>query len=98
MDLSADTIIGCVCRYYGVEEQQLRSMQRSKAVAEPRQVAIFLLRHLTNLSLVEIGRAFNGDHTAVVHALQEVEALRNSDGSKMEDILRDIQRNIKNNV
>ena len=60
---------------------------RDRAVARPRQVAMYLCKQLTSRSLPEIGRKFGGrDHTTVIHAVRKVEELRASDASFDEDI------------
>jgi chromosomal replication initiator protein len=47
--------------------------RRTQAIALPRQVAMYLMRHLTELSLVEIGRCFGGrDHSTVIHACRQI--------------------------
>ncbi len=59
---------------FGVSVEGLKSKKRTKTLTEPRQVAMFLCRRLTDLPLVEIGQAFGGrDHTTVIHACDKVE-------------------------
>ena len=59
---------------FGVSIEGLKSKKRTKTLTEPRQVAMFLCRRLTDLPLVEIGQAFGGrDHTTVIHACDKVE-------------------------
>lgn len=59
---------------YGVKPQDLRARTRTKAVAFPRQVAMYLARQLTSDSYADIGRAFGGkDHTTVIHAVRKIE-------------------------
>src|SRR5690606_18372159 len=58
-----------VADYYNLRMTDLVSARRARAVARPRQVAMFLCKHLTPRSLPEIGRGFGGrDHTTVIHA------------------------------
>lgn len=66
---------------FGVETFEMSSARRSRAVAHPRQVAMFLARALTPRSTPEIGRMFGGrDHSTVIHAIRSVEArLRDDD-------------------
>jgi chromosomal replication initiator protein len=60
---------------FGVSIEGLKSKKRTKTLTEPRQVAMFLCRRLTDLPLVEIGQAFGGrDHTTVIHACDKVES------------------------
>ena len=87
-------IISQVCKFYNVDESVLRSTQRNKGVAEARQVAQYLIRKLTNLSLPDIGKEFARDHATVLYAIRKVEvALKNGD-SNMQNNIRDITANI----
>jgi len=63
-----------VAAYYDVPLAELKSARRSKIVAWPRQVAMYLARELTPKSLPDIGRRFDRDHTTVIHAIKAVEA------------------------
>jgi len=87
-------IISQVCKFYNVDESVLRSTQRSKGVAEARQVAQYLIRKLTNLSFPDIGKEFARDHATVMHSIKKVEiSLKNGD-SNMQNNIRDITANI----
>ena len=67
----------------------------ARAVARPRQVAMFLSKQLTQRSLPEIGRKFGGrDHTTVMHAVRKIEQLRESDPGIAED-LELLKRNLE---
>ncbi len=69
-----------VSDYFGVKISDLKAQNRTKAVAFPRQVAMYLARHLTHASLAEIGRAFGGkDHTTVLHAVGKIQTLTQED-------------------
>jgi chromosomal replication initiator protein len=69
-----------VCRYFGISKGDLVGASRSKALAYPRQVAMYLCRELTDESLPKIGRAFGGrDHSTVMHANTKISNLINSD-------------------
>lgn len=69
-----------VSRYYGVSKGELVGKKRSHAVVYPRQMAMYLSRELTDLSLPRIGQEFGGkDHTTVIHANQKIQKLMNSD-------------------
>jgi chromosomal replication initiator protein len=66
--------------FFGVKLADLKAKSRTKAVAFPRQVAMFLSRELTHASLAEVGRAFGGkDHTTVLHAVEKIKTLVNED-------------------
>jgi chromosomal replication initiator protein len=65
---------------FGIKLSDLQAKNRTKAVAFPRQVAMYLSRQLTHASLSEIGRAFGGkDHTTVIHAVDKIQALVQED-------------------
>jgi chromosomal replication initiator protein len=69
-----------VCDFFGVKLSDLKAKNRTKAVAFPRQVAMYLARQLTHASLAEIGRAFGGkDHTTVLHAVDKIQTLLQED-------------------
>jgi len=69
-----------VAEVFKVKPVDLRAKTRTKAVAFPRQVAMYLARQLTSDSYADIGRGFGGkDHTTVLHAVQKIEALLQED-------------------
>ena len=72
----------------------LRSTKKSKGVAEPRQVAMYLIRKLTNLSLPDIGKEFNRDHTTVIYAVDKISTSLKSNDTTMQNNIRDITANI----
>ena len=87
-------IITQVCKFYNVDESVLRGTQKNKGTAEARQVAMYLIRKLTNLSLPDIGKEFARDHSTVLYAIRKVEvALKNGD-TNMQNNIRDITANI----
>jgi chromosomal replication initiator protein len=76
-----------VAEHYSIRLADMHSPRRARAVARPRQVAMYLAKQLTSRSLPEIGRKFGGrDHTTVMHAVRKIEELRASDQSFSEDI------------
>jgi chromosomal replication initiator protein len=71
--LSTDAVQQIVAKEWGVTPEGLRSKTRTKALTTPRQVAMYLMRELLSLQLVEIGAAFGGrDHSTVIHSLERV--------------------------
>lgn len=68
-----------VARRFGLSSSDMTSARRSRYVARPRQIAMYLSKQLTPLSLPEIGRRFNRDHTTVIHACRQIEKLRQID-------------------
>ena len=85
--VTIDEIQRKVAEYYSVRMGDMLSPRRSRAVARPRQIAMYISKHLTTRSLPEIGRQFGGrDHTTVIHAVRRVEELRQADPSLDEDV------------
>jgi chromosomal replication initiator protein len=62
-------------RYFGLGREDLVSKSRSRPLTTARHVAMYLLRELTQLSLIKIGELFDRDHTTVLHGIQKVEKL-----------------------
>src|SRR5690606_29600459 len=82
-----DNIQRVVAEYYKIKISDLHSKRRSRSVARPRQVAMYLAKELTNHSLPEIGDAFGGrDHTTVLHACRKIKELLDSDADIREDV------------
>jgi chromosomal replication initiator protein len=76
-----------VAEHYNIRLADMHSARRARAVARPRQVAMYLAKQLTSRSLPEIGRKFGGrDHTTVMHAVKRIEELRKNDHTMNEDI------------
>ncbi len=76
-----------VAEHFNIKLAEMSSARRSRQVARPRQVAMYLAKQLTSRSLPEIGRKFGGrDHTTVMHAVKKVEELRGADQSFSEDV------------
>ncbi len=76
-----------VAEHYNIRLADMYSARRARAVARPRQVAMYLAKQLTSRSLPEIGRKFGGrDHTTVMHAVKKIDELRQADNILSEDI------------
>ena len=91
---TADVIIDEVCKFYNIEPPVLRGQGRAKDLSLARQIAMYQIRRMTNLSLKEIGKEFdNRDHTTVLHSIERVEDLIKTDPEKAE-IIKDITANI----
>ena len=78
--ITIDQIQRKVCDFFGIRLSDLKAKNRTKAIAFPRQIAMYLARQLTHASLSEVGRAFGGkDHTTVLHAVDKVQVLLQED-------------------
>jgi len=81
-DTSLESIQSGVAKFFNVKVQDLKGPRRTKQIVMPRQIAMFLSRRHTGLSLPEIGKRFGGrDHTTVIHAIRKVEGQIGKDPS-----------------
>ena len=80
-ELTADRIRARVAERWGVSVEELTSKRRTKELTVPRQVAMYLMRSLLDMPLVEIGRYFGGrDHSTVIHSIEKVTEDSRNDG------------------
>jgi chromosomal replication initiator protein len=78
--ITIEQIQRSVSEFFGVKFADFKAKNRTRAVAFPRQIAMYLARQLTHASLAEVGRAFGGkDHTTVLHAVGKIQALLQED-------------------
>ncbi|MFZ1414053.1 MAG: chromosomal replication initiator protein DnaA [Defluviicoccus sp.] len=85
--VTIDEIQKQVASHYNVRIADMHSARRARAVARPRQIAMYLAKQLTSRSLPEIGRKFGGrDHTTVMHAVRKVEEIKTQDAAFAEDL------------
>jgi chromosomal replication initiator protein len=78
--VSIDQIQRKVADFFGIKVSDLRAQSRTKNIAFPRQIAMYLARQLTHASLAEVGRSFGGkDHTTVLHAVDKIQSLLQDD-------------------
>jgi chromosomal replication initiator protein len=78
--VTIDLIQKRVGEHFGLRQQDLKMRSNSKAIAFPRQVAMYLVKQLTQASLPEIGRQFGGKHhTTVLHSINKIDSLRRTD-------------------
>ena len=84
--VTVDNIQKVVAEYYRIKVSDLKSKNRSRSIARPRQVSMALAKELTNRSLPEIGKSFGDrDHTTVLHACRTVVELRETEPDIQED-------------
>ena len=77
-----------------MDESVIRGTQRSKHVTAARQVAMYLVRKLTNLSLPDIGKEFNRDHSSVLYSIRQAEAAVAEGDESTKNAIQDITSNI----
>ncbi len=87
-------IINQVCKFYSVDESVLRGTLKNKGTAEARQVAIYLIRKLTNLSTPDIGKELSKDHSTVIYSIKKVEKALKEGDTALQNHIRDITANI----
>ena len=86
-NITIDEVQKKVAERYNLKVSDMYSSKRSRTVARPRQVAMYLAKQLTIYSLAEIGKKFGGkDHTTVMHAIKKVEVLLKTDREFSEDV------------
>ena len=87
-------IISQVCKFYSIDETVLRGTLKNKGTAEARQVAVYLIRKLTNLSTPDIGKELNKDHSTILYSIKKVESALKSGDDMLQNHIRDITANI----
>jgi len=93
--ITVDEIQKAVADYFKLKQADLLSERRTRAVARPRHVAMYLAKQLTTRSYPDIGRRFGGrDHTTVLHAVKRIEALKTTEPGLATD-LEAITRKLK---
>ena len=96
-NITIELIQKIVSDYFGLSYKDLRGKRRTKAVAFPRQVAMYISRELTEYSTTEVGAEFGGrDHTTVMHACQKIEDRMKLDPN-IEPTLQTLLKRIKEN-
>jgi chromosomal replication initiator protein len=91
---SPDVIIDYICKYYNLDETIIRGQQRVRDAVQARQIAMYLIRSMTNLSLDDIGKEFdNRDHSTVLYSIDKVEKQMKRDSSYAETV-KEIKTNI----
>jgi len=85
--ITVDKIQNIVSNYFNIPLNEMLSQRRSRPLARPRQIAMFLSKKMTSRSLPEIGRRFaNRDHTTVIHAVKTITRLSEQDDEMKKNI------------
>jgi len=93
--VNIEDIQSIVAQEYSITVDEIKSKQRSERLSFPRQIAIYIACEITDLSLPDIGKFFNKDHSTVIHARDKIKQLLNSDPFFSEQI-NDLINKIKN--
>jgi chromosomal replication initiator protein len=84
--ITPENIIKEVCRYFRVEEDQIRGPSRSREILNARQIAMYLIRSMTSLSLDETGKLFKRDHTTALNGITKIENRMKGDNNFAETV------------
>ena len=94
--LTVEMIIDEVARHFGLTSDDIRSSKRNSTISNARQISIYAVRDITNMSMNLIGEEFGGrDHSTIVYALKQIEKNMEKD-PKLKATVEDIIKNIKN--
>ncbi|MDR2609906.1 MAG: chromosomal replication initiator protein DnaA [Clostridiales Family XIII bacterium] len=92
-----DAVKKSVAAYYTIKVSDIESSKKARTFSFPRQLAMYLCKEMTNLSLKEIGNSFGGrDHTTVLYACEKINGLKTNDGN-IKKILTELENVIRNN-
>lgn len=87
--LSIDTIIKVVGQYFNISSFEIKGKKKNKSIVQPRQIAMYLARDITDFSTTEIGTEFGGrDHTTVMHSYDRVESMMKADEAFTNTVLK----------
>lgn len=93
--ITMDLIQQVVANYFKIKQDDLLAKKRTRNVAYPRQIAMYLCRELTETSLPRIGETFGGrDHTTVIHAHDKISRERNED-AKLSNIIKELIKKLE---
>ncbi|WMJ80073.1 chromosomal replication initiator protein DnaA [Clostridium sp. MB40-C1] len=94
--ITIDLIQDIVANYFNLKIEELKSSRRTRNIAFPRQIAMYLSRKLTDMSLPKIGEEFGGrDHTTVIHAYEKISTNLKKDES-LKNVVNDLAKKINN--
>lgn len=94
--ITIEDILRHITQKYNLESRDLLSKSRQASIVAPRQIAMYLSRKLTNLSLMDIGRSFQRDHTTVIHAVDKIERSVQEDEefkTQIQSLINDLREN-----
>lgn len=94
IDISCESVKKAVCKKYNIKITDIESKKRNREFSQPRQIAMYICREMTDLSLPKIGASFGGrDHTTVLHACDKI-----SKQIKLDPILAEDIKNLKEDI
>jgi len=96
-NITIEKITNHICKFYGLQNDDLIGKKRPKNIAQPRQIAMYLCRIMTDSSLPKIGLYFGGrDHTTVIHAYEKIDKMRKEDKS-FDNLMQQFEEQIRSN-
>jgi chromosomal replication initiator protein len=96
-DITLELIKKCVCRHFSIKLSEMDSSNRERSFSRPRQIAMYLCRKLTNVSLEKIKISFKkGDHTTVLYACDKIKKERKAN-KELDELLSSLENEIRNN-
>ncbi|MER2139284.1 MAG: chromosomal replication initiator protein DnaA, partial [Succiniclasticum sp.] len=96
-NITLEKITNHICKFYGLQNDDLIGKKRPKNIAQPRQIAMYLCRIMTDSSLPKIGLYFGGrDHTTVIHAYEKIDKMRKEDKS-FDNLMHQFEEQIRSN-
>ncbi len=95
VEITLDTVVDEVARTFNVTAEEIKSSNRRANLSKARQIAIYLVKDITNMSMEQIGTAFNGrHHSTIVYTCQQVEKSMEND-PKIREMIQDIRKNLE---
>jgi chromosomal replication initiator protein len=95
--VTIDLIQDVVASYFNLKIDELKSSRRTRNIAYPRQIAMYLSRKLTDMSLPKIGEEFGGrDHTTVIHAYEKISNGLKKNDESLKNVINDLNKKINN--
>lgn len=92
--VTPDMIKDIVAQYYNIKVEEFNAKKRNKSIVLPRQIAMFLCREMTDLSLPRIGEEFGRDHTTIIHAFEKISSEIKID-SQLKSVIEEIRNKIE---
>lgn len=93
ISVTIDKIFACVYNRFGVKREEIVGQKRTKDIANARHIAIYLIRNITEMSLPNIGRIFNRDHSTIMSSIETVQKRLTTD-TELSFILSEIEKEV----
>ena len=94
---SPDVIVEETAKFYDLDPKTIMGQSRKADIVLARQVSMYIIRSITNLSLPEVGKFFGQHHTTVMHSVEKIEKTLGSNG-ELKEVIRDIKANVNDRL